>query len=448
MSDDLLIRAEHVSKKFCRKLDRSLRYGLQDMVHELRGKPRQSDQLRPDEFWSLQDVSFELRRGESLGLIGRNGAGKSTLLQLVNGRLKLDGGRIMLRGSTGLVTELGAGFNPLQTGRENVYNSGAVLGLSRARIDELYGDIVEFAELAEAMDTPVQNYSAGMRARLGYAVVAHLNPDILMVDEVLAVGDVAFRRKCIQHLIRYLRSGGSLLLVAHDMYALQSICTRCLLLDGGRVLFEGGAVEGLSRYYEMIMALRAAGAAGGGAAGAAGAVAGGTPAAPAAAANMLELAVPPAFEAVEPSEKHPVVIDRLSIRPANGRPCETGSPAIVEMRYRALRAIDGILWGFSIHTGDQLTRITSGLAGFDGRRFALKGGPGVLSCTIPKLPLVAGTYVLKGAILDPETRRTLVEAGVESPPTVFTVRSDVSEENNIRSYLGNLVVIDVIWDNP
>ena len=444
MSDDLLIRAEHVSKKFCRNLDKSLRYGLQDMVHELRGKPRPSDRLRPDEFWSLNDVSFELRRGESLGLIGRNGAGKSTLLQLVNGRLKLDGGRITLRGTTGLVTELGAGFNPVQTGRENVYNSGAVLGLSRARIDELYGDIVEFAELAEAMDTPVQNYSAGMRARLGYAVVAHLKPDILMVDEVLAVGDVAFRRKCIQHLIRYLRSGGSLLLVAHDMYALQSICTRCLLLDGGRVLFEGPAVEGLSRYYEMMMALRAAGAAGAGAAGAAP----GTGTAPGAGANMLELAVPPAFEAAEPTEKHPVVIERLSIRPPNGQPVETGASAIVEMHYRALRAIDGILWGFSIHTGDQLVRITSGLAGFDGRRFALKGGRGVLSCTIPKLPLVAGTYVLKGAILDPETRRTLVEAGVESPPTVFTVRSDVSEENNIRSILGNLVVIDVIWDKP
>jgi hypothetical protein len=320
--------------------------------------------------------------------------------------------------------------------------------MSKARIDQIYGDIVEFAELADAMDTPVQNYSAGMRARLGYAVVAHLKPDILMVDEVLAVGDVAFRRKCIQHLIRYLRAGGSLLLVAHDMYALQSICTRALLLDGGRVLFQGPAIVGLGRYYELMLSLRA-GAAGAGAVGpgAAGTGAAGPGAAPSAGANMLELAVPPAFAAGEPTEKHPVVIDRLTIRPTNGRPLETGATAVVELHYRSLRPMNDILWGFSIHTGDQLVRITSGLAGFDGRRFALKGGPGVLSCTIPKLPLVTGTYVLKGAILDPETRRTLVEAGIESPPTVFSVRADVSEESNIRAYLGNLVVIDVVWDD-
>jgi lipopolysaccharide transport system ATP-binding protein len=463
---DVLVQAEGVSKKFCRSLQRSLRYGVQDLWAELRGRRQAASTLRAEEFWSLKDASFELRRGESLGLLGRNGAGKTTLLQLLNGRLKLDEGRITLRGTTGLVTELGAGFNPVQSGRENIYNSAAVLGMPRERVEELYGDIVQFAELEAAMDAPVQTYSSGMRARLGYAVVAHLKPDVLMVDEVLAVGDIAFRRKCLQHMIRYLRGGGSLVLVSHDMYALQSICTRCLLLEDGRVLFDGSSVEGLNRYYSMMMALRAAppgdhapeatpAAAAGVPEGEAEAAAeawmpqpDGPPApTPAAPAQIID--IPDALEAPagDPTPSHPVVIDRLLIRGPDEKPLQTGDPAVVELHYRALFAYEGVLWAFTISTGDQLVQITSGLAGFGDRLFPLKEGRGVLRGTIPRLPLVGGTYVLKGGIADRETRSGIAEIGFEErAPVVFSVRAPVDELNNVRAYLGNLVVIDVVWD--
>lgn len=456
MSDDFLIKAESVSKKFCRDLETSLKYGIHDLLDELRRKPRRSHELRPDEFWGLKEISFELRKGESLGLIGRNGAGKSTLLQLLNGRMKLDEGRITVRGNPGLVTELGAGFNPVQTGRENIYNSGAVLGMSRRRIDEVFGDIVEFAELEDAMDTPVQNYSSGMRARLGYAVAAHLMPDILMVDEVLAVGDIGFRRKCIQHMIRYLRGGGSLVLVAHDMYALQSICTRCLLLDHGRVLFDGDAVEGLSKYYEMMMHGTRKDAAARLVDAAAPPTPSASPGSSRPSAEQAEDSVPSNFldalvvrrPHVDPTEANPIVIESLSMRSEDGKGLQTGAGAIVEMRYRSLRDMKGVSWGFTIATGDQLVRIASAFVGLEDRGLPLKSGEGVLSCKIPRLPLLAGTYTLKGGIGERDSKMPIAELGFKTPATVFGVRSSPSVANNVLAMLGVLVTIDVVWNDP
>ena len=425
VSDEVLIRAEGVSKKFSRNLQSSLRYGLQDVFCELRGKSRRSDELRPHEFWSLKDVSFEVRRGESVALIGRNGAGKSTLLQLLNGRLKLDHGRIAVRGMTGLVTELGAGFNPVQTGRENVYNSGAVLGMSKERIDAAYADMVEFAELEEAMDTPVQSYSSGMRARLGYAVVAFLQPDILMGDEVLAVGDLAFRRKCLQHMVRYLRTGGTLIVVAHDLYTVQSICTRCILLDHGKVLYDGPMAEGFNLYIRMMQEARQ------------------LDAEPKPEAKAAKAASAAPYERTESPQ---VVIDLLSIRGENGGGIRMGGDAIVEMRYHSLSARAGVGWGFTILTGDRMVRIASAIAGLDNGGFPLREGEGIFSCRISNLPLFAGTYLAIGSILDLESRAPLAEFGREGTPATFTVEAEVNEVNNIRAYLGNLIVVNVSWD--
>jgi hypothetical protein len=371
--------------------------------------------------------------------------------------MKLDGGRITVRGTTGLVTELGAGFNPVQTGRENVYNSGAVFGMSKERLDEIYGDIVAFAELEDAMDTPVQNYSSGMRARLGYAVVAHLRPDILMVDEVLAVGDIAFRRKCIENMLRYLRNGGSLVLVAHDMYAMQAITTHCLVIDNGRVVFQGGAVEGFNHYYQILTKSRVL--RGGGSVPLEGAPAGtSTPADPASPArppqpapalpeNLVEPFAPPARSAAEPTEKAPVVIDRLCIRGLEGPVVESAAPAVVEIHYRSLRPRDWITWAFVITTGDQLIQLASGLAGHDGPKVPLKQGEGVLSCRIPRLPLAGGMYVLKAGIGDGETKGPLAAVGWQTPGTLFTVRAPLTAENNIRATLGTPIVLDVVWDD-
>ena len=195
MNNDVLICVEGVSKKFCRDLKRSLWYGVKDAVSDVFGREGSTD-LRRDEFLAVNDVSFEVRRGECLGLVGRNGAGKTTLLKMLNGLIKPDHGRIEMRGRVGALIALGAGFNPILTGRENIYVNGSVLGLSRKEIDRKLEDIINFAEIGDFIDLPVQSYSSGMQVRLGFAVATAMEPDILLLDEVLAVGDDAFRSKC------------------------------------------------------------------------------------------------------------------------------------------------------------------------------------------------------------------------------------------------------------
>ena len=246
---DTMVRVEGVSKKFCRDLKRSLWYGLKDTAADLVGR-NGAGRLRPDEFWAVDDVSFELTRGECLGLIGRNGAGKTTLLKMLNGLIKPDKGRIELIGRVGALISLGAGFNPILTGRENIYVNGAVLGLTTREIDGKLAEIVDFAETGEFLDTPVQSYSAGMHVRLGFAVATALQPDVLLLDEVLAVGDVAFRAKCYEKLAR-LSERAAFILVSHDTDQIARVCSRVLVLEHGRQCHLGDVQEGIRVYEDL-----------------------------------------------------------------------------------------------------------------------------------------------------------------------------------------------------
>jgi lipopolysaccharide transport system ATP-binding protein len=249
MSSDVLIRVEGVSKKFCRNLKRSLWYGLKDTASDMFGG-WSSDQLRTDEFWAVDNVSLELARGECLGLIGRNGAGKTTLLKMLNGLIKPDTGRIELAGRVGALISLGAGFNPILTGRENIYVNGSVLGLTNKEIDSKFPEIVEFAEIGDFIDTPVQSYSAGMQVRLGFAVATAIKPDVLLLDEVLAVGDVAFRAKCYERLAQ-IRDSAAFVLVSHDTDQIARVCSKVLVLNAGRVRYLGDVGAGIHTYQEL-----------------------------------------------------------------------------------------------------------------------------------------------------------------------------------------------------
>ena len=248
MGDDVRIRADGVAKKFCRSLRKSLWYGVRDGLADLSGRGSAADELRAEEFWALEDVSFEVRRGECLGLIGRNGAGKTTLLKMLNGLIKPDRGRIEMRGRVGALIALGAAFNPILTGRENVYVNGSVLGLSKKEIDAKFDSIVDFAEIEEFIDSPVQSYSSGMQVRLGFAVASALQPDILLVDEVLAVGDFRFRWKCLERIKTLKENGVCIILVSHNSGDLMRTCTKGLVLAGGRMRFLGGMDEAILRY--------------------------------------------------------------------------------------------------------------------------------------------------------------------------------------------------------
>jgi ABC-type polysaccharide/polyol phosphate transport system ATPase subunit len=261
MSDDVLVKVDNVSKRFCRSLKRSLSYGLQDMGSEIGGRrhgggsglPQSSAdvQLRPDEFWAVKDVSFELRRGECLGLIGRNGAGKTTLLRMLNGLIKPDTGSINTSGRVGALIALGSGFNPILSGRENIYIGGSVVGLAKREINNKIDEIIDFAEISEFIDAPVQSYSSGMQARLGFAVASSLNQEILLIDEILSVGDTAFREKCYQRLAEMRKKGSSFIFVSHSTLAIELMCDQCLYMIKGTQEFVGRTEQALSMYLKQ-----------------------------------------------------------------------------------------------------------------------------------------------------------------------------------------------------
>jgi lipopolysaccharide transport system ATP-binding protein len=205
-----------------------------------------------EEFWALRDVNFEVRQGEVLGIIGRNGAGKSTLLKLLSRITEPTTGRITLRGRVASLLEVGTGFHPELTGRENIYLNGAILGMSRAEIRKKFDAIVSFAEVERFLDTPVKRYSSGMYVRLAFAVAAHLEPEILIVDEVLAVGDAEFQKKCLGKMDEVSRRDGrTVLLVSHNMSSIASLASRVLLLVGGSVAFDGPPWDAISAHISI-----------------------------------------------------------------------------------------------------------------------------------------------------------------------------------------------------
>lgn len=243
------VRVEHVSKKFARRLRSALRYGLIEAAKRVVGLKLDLAHLRADEFWALQNADFELKAGDALGIMGVNGSGKTTLLRILNGTYAPDTGKVTIRGRVGALIAAGAGFAPLLTGRENIYISGSLLGMSRQEMRAKFDEIVAFSGLESFIDTPIRNYSSGMAVRLGFAVAVMSSPEVLLVDEVLAVGDIQFQKKCYEYLLGLRHQGTSILLVSHSIGAIWAVCTKGLFLHKGesRLL---GSVEDVCRAYE------------------------------------------------------------------------------------------------------------------------------------------------------------------------------------------------------
>ncbi|MEL7074676.1 MAG: ABC transporter ATP-binding protein [Cyanobacteria bacterium J06582_2] len=245
---DLVLVVEGISKKFCRDLKRSLFYGVRDITQDLAGLRTKSDRLRKKEFWALSDISFELKKGEALGLVGKNGSGKSTLLRIIAGLIKPDTGTVRVKGRIAPLIALGAGFNPILTGRENIYANMSILGLSKREIDERFAEVVEFAEIGEAINAPVRSYSSGMAARLGFASAIHTEPDIILIDEVLAVGDSKFKTKCYNKLHELRQKRKSFIMVSHSSHAIATVCESAIYLQQGRKVFAGDTLSVLDKY--------------------------------------------------------------------------------------------------------------------------------------------------------------------------------------------------------
>ena len=261
---DYIIKIENLSKRY--------RIGIEDDKHDslLAGmlswikspisnfrkvqklsKFNSEDEL--DIIWALKNISFNVRKGEIVGIIGRNGAGKSTLLKILSRIVEPTGGQVRVYGRVASLLEIGTGFHRELSGRENIYLNGAILGMTKNEIKENFDEIVEFSEIGKFIDTPVKRYSSGMYVRLAFAVAAHLNPEILIIDEVLAVGDAAFQKKCLGKMGETAKSGRTVLFVSHNMHTIQDLCNRTILLEGGKVVMDGDTTDVIKQYLQPEM---------------------------------------------------------------------------------------------------------------------------------------------------------------------------------------------------
>lgn len=248
-----VIDVKNLSKKFSRNLKTSLKYGIKDIFSEITGVRGDENGLRPGEFWALNDINFSINKGEAVGLIGANGSGKTTLLKIISGLIKPDIGAVSVVGRVVPLIALGAGFNVILTGRENIYVNLAILGLTNLQIEDVFDDIVAFSEIGEAIDAPVQTYSSGMAARLGFSCAVHSQADILLIDEVLSVGDMRFRAKCYRKLSELRQSGTSFILVSHNTNAILSMCDRAIYLNKGKQIQTGEPHAVMSQFEEDLL---------------------------------------------------------------------------------------------------------------------------------------------------------------------------------------------------
>jgi len=361
------IRAEGLAKRY--ELGRAPRHDtLRDRIaHGLSGAFRGRGRPAPfgGDFWALRDVSFDVRHGETVGIIGRNGAGKSTLLKILSRIVRPTRGTAEVRGRMGSLLEVGTGFHPELTGRENIFLNGAILGMRRAEIHRAFDEIVAFAEVGGFLDTPVKRYSSGMYVRLAFAVAAHLTPEILVVDEVLAVGDASFQRKCLGKLGDAARAGRTVLFVSHNLAVVQSLCTRGLLLEGGRVAVDDSGPAAVAAYLRSLEARASTGVA----------------------------------HRVDRRGRGLVRLVDVEVSDGGSPPSgvlATGRPARIVFRFD--RALPGQVCSFTIYDlhGQPVAGFDSANAGPEDRPAA--GPPGRWACLFDELPLLPGRYRLNVAV--------------------------------------------------
>jgi len=338
-------------------------------VSSRRERPKK-DSDRPREFWALDDVSFEVAQGDVIGILGRNGAGKSTLLKIISKVTDPTRGTVTLRGRLGSLLEVGTGFHLELTGRENVYLNGAILGMSKAEIDAYFDEIVSFSEIEKFLDLPVKRYSSGMYLRLAFAVAAHLNTEILIADEVLAVGDIAFQRKCLRKMNEVSRQGRTVLFVSHNMAAVADLCNRGLVLDAGKLTFDGPVKQAIQLYTGMMFNTQ------------------GTP------SHIIDLSG--ALDRRSPQGK---LLQAIELYTNQDEPLVRGIPLGANLRIRVHFTLPRPTSVFDVGLGFNNTfgqRVFTAHTLFEpSRDHTQVVGTQVVVCEIPSLTLVPGDYVLR-----------------------------------------------------
>jgi lipopolysaccharide transport system ATP-binding protein len=425
---DYSIRAWNLGKKY--RIGRPERYTtLRDSISRLataplrwlRGKGTGEDDGGPsDTIWALKDLSFDLRRGEVLGVIGRNGAGKSTLLKILSRITEPTTGELEMRGRVGSLLEVGTGFHTELTGRENIFLNGAILGMGRTEIRRKFDEIVDFAEVEKFIDTPVKHYSSGMYMRLAFAVAAHLEPEILIVDEVLAVGDAAFQKKCLGKMGHVSRQGRTVLFVSHNMAAIGQLCSHSLVLDAGRPAFSGNAREGVDCYYRQLQCSLDRGS-----------------------ESPHVLYRMPARERL----KHALeegIITAIEFLDVDGNPKSqvgTWEPLTVRLHYSINEPVRNlhVILNLAHIQGTKISHLTTST---HLRSPINRKGDGYADCKIPRLPLAAGDYLLGAGLCIPHQKLINYQEDLTS----FTVHpTDVFHCGQSPAAPYHLVAFDHDW---
>jgi len=347
------LKFDHVSKRYRIQQndnDSDIQSSVLRKLKSLRG--------RKTDFWAVRDVSFEVQRGEALGIIGHNGAGKSTILKLLSNITTPTSGEIMINGRLSALIEVGSGFHPELSGRENIYLNGSILGMSRREITKKLDDIIEFAGVRDFIDTPVKRYSSGMYVRLGFSIAAHLDPDILLLDEVLAVGDAAFQAKCLQRIKELENRGTTIVFISHDLGAVERLCDRVLLMKRGQIVKSGPAAEIVAAYQSD--------------------------------ATLSSESV----EAHKKGETNEVQIRTLSFCDAVGAThpvFKTGEPLLARIAFEAYEPVTDAVFGLIFFTADGQVQceLTTELSD---EQISIKPGPGILEFRTEQLGLLPGIY--------------------------------------------------------
>ncbi len=355
----MAIRLENVSVRYRAPQERIGTF-KEYMIRWLQGK------VQHNTFWALRDLDLTIQRGEVFGLIGQNGAGKSTLLKIIARVLRPSRGRVWVRGRVAPLLEVGAGFHPELTGRENIYLNGAMLGFSRAEMEAKFKDIVDFAELWDFIDAPLRTYSSGMWARLGFAVATDVDPDILIVDEILSVGDEAFQRKSAERIDTFRERGATILLVSHNLGQIETMCERAAWLDHGQVVCVGQARPVVNQYLERVREGES---------------------------NRLVHEAPAQPALRWGTQK----IEITGVHILNGQMKEenifhTGQTLVLELDYLAHEPVESPIFGLAIYRQDGV-HITGPNTAFAGLELGLVQGAGKITYTLPSLPLLEGRYM-------------------------------------------------------
>jgi lipopolysaccharide transport system ATP-binding protein len=387
--NDAAIQVEDLGKRYRIGLAGNRPTNFREAVLSFAGSPfRYLNQMlrepsQAEILWALRNVSFQVRRGETIGIIGRNGSGKSTLLKILARITDPTEGRAEIRGRVGSLLEIGTGFHPELTGRENIYLSGAILGMNKAEIDRKFDAIVAFAETARFLDTPVKRYSSGMYVRLGFSVAAHLEPDVLLVDEVMAVGDTAFQQKCLKKIQDLARQGTTSLFVSHNMPVVGALAGRCVYLQSGAIVFDGDVSTAIGLYLTDTLK-EAEGETG-----------------PAGSDGTRE-------EKAEVGHSFSIV----AADPDGQSSVNQGDDLHISIRYRAVLPPEHVHFHLNIWTeqGVLVTCADSRMVEKDGFP---AGEEGTVTCVLRSLNLSSGRYVIRGLMVDPSTDCALAVFGWE-----------------------------------